>query len=130
MILEKALAKFHGSYSLMVGGGDGKPVGYGGLLMALSGGPWYWMTIGKELPTEEKVTNYLRWMAIKVWSRMERCALSLTKRPFSLGLKAKTCAGTEAHGGLMLRISSRQGAPGLGRTSCLLDLGELLHLER
>ena len=65
LILEKALAKFHGSYSLMVGGGEGKPVGYGGLLMALSGGPWYWMTIGKELKTEEKVSNYLRWMRIK-----------------------------------------------------------------
>lgn len=65
MILEKALAKMHGSYSLMVGGGGGKPVGYGGLLMALSGGPWYWMTIGKELKTEEKVSNYLRWMRHK-----------------------------------------------------------------
>mmetsp|Transcript_33034 Transcript_33034/g.40594 ORF Transcript_33034/g.40594 Transcript_33034/m.40594 type:complete len:202 (-) Transcript_33034:119-724(-) len=70
MILEKALAKMHGSYSLMVGGGDGKPVGYGGLLMALTGGPWYWMTIGKELKTATKVSNYLRWMRIKAQRMM------------------------------------------------------------
>lgn len=86
MLLEKALAKFHGSYSLMVGGGEGKPVGYGGLLMALTGGPWYWMTIGKELKTDTKVSDYLRWMRHKAQRMMVVSCTAPREEKETLGL--------------------------------------------
>lgn len=52
----------------------------------LSGGPWYWMTIGKELKTATKVSDYLRWMRTKAQRMMVVSCTASPQDKESLGL--------------------------------------------